>query len=252
MSRDSHSDAAIEKTHPPVSPTPVSRTGSPRRSRVIFASATIGLMAILALALGLGLGLGLKHHHHDSTAATASSLPPLQTSSADNFALGKVQGQAPQTRSYNFTISQVNGAPDGVSKPMLVVNVNTGSFTSIRFSLDYHPLTIIEVDGTLVEPYTVAGLVIAVAQRYSVLIHTNQTEGDGRYWMRTTLQTDMFTYDQPGQNVDIRGIIKYSNSNDTGLPTATDDPGVPGQGLNDMDTSLFVPAVVDAPPNSTR
>ncbi len=131
MSRDSHSDAASEKTHPPVSPTPVSRTGSPRRSRVIFASATIGLMAILALALGLGLGLGLKHHHHhDSTAATASSLPPLQTSSADNFALGKVQGQAPQTRSYNFTISQVNGAPDGVSKPMLVVNGKSSKLAS--------------------------------------------------------------------------------------------------------------------------
>ena len=50
---------------------------------------------------------------------------------------------------------------------------------------------------------------LAVAQRYSVLVHTNQTAGDGRYWMRTTIQTDMFTYDQPGENPDIRGVITY-------------------------------------------
>ena len=87
--------------------------------------------------------------------------------------------------------------------------MHTGSFASIRFSVDYHPLTIIEADGTLVEPYTVAGLTLAVAQRYSVLLRTNQTEGAGRYWMRTFLQSDMFTYDQPGQNLDIRGVLRY-------------------------------------------
>lgn len=86
--------------------------------------------------------------------------------------------------------------------------VNTGSFAAIRFSLDYHPLTVIEADGTLVTPYVVTGVVVQVAQRYSVLIHTNQTEGNGTYWMRTELQTDMFTYDQPGQNTDIRGIVR--------------------------------------------
>ena len=130
--------------------------------------------------------------------------------------------------------------------------MNTGSFASVRFSLDYHPLTIIEVDGTLVEPYTVSGLVIAVAQRYSVLIHTNQTsEPSGNYWMRTALQTDMFTYDQPGQNVDIRGIVRYGDDQHT-LPTATDDPGVPSQKLDDMDSSLLVPAVTAKPPTRTK
>lgn len=78
----------------------------------------------------------------------------------------------------------------------------------MRFSVDYHPLTVVEVEGTLVEPYTVSGLTLAVAQRYSVLLHTNETVGDGRYWMRTTLQSDMFTYNQPGQNSDIRGVIR--------------------------------------------
>lgn len=87
--------------------------------------------------------------------------------------------------------------------------MNTGSFAAIRFSIDNHPLTVIEADGTLVQPYTVSGVILDVAQRYSVLIHTNSTQKDGTFWMRSTVQTDMFTYDQPGQNADIRGVIRW-------------------------------------------
>ena len=39
--------------------------------------------------------------------------------------------------------------------------------------------------------------------------------------------------------------------NDATLPSATDDPGVPGTDLQDMDTSLFVPAAVNAAPAGT-
>ena len=88
--------------------------------------------------------------------------------------------------------------------------VNSGSFASIRFSVDGHPLTLIEADGTLLAPTQVAGVTLAVAQRYSVLLHANQTSSaNGTYWMRATVQSDMFTYDQPGQNLDIRGVIRY-------------------------------------------
>ncbi|TFY75256.1 hypothetical protein EWM64_g8757 [Hericium alpestre] len=84
--------------------------------------------------------------------------------------------------------------------------VNTGSFASIRFSVDGHPLTFIEADGTLLAPSTAAGVTIAVAQRYSVLLHTNSTASpNGTFWMRAAVQSDMFTYDQPGMNLDIRG-----------------------------------------------
>jgi FtsP/CotA-like multicopper oxidase with cupredoxin domain len=91
--------------------------------------------------------------------------------------------------------------------------VNTGSFASIRFSVDNHTLTLIEADGTLLAPTEVAGVTIAVAQRYSVLLYANQTSStNGTYWMRATVQSDMFTYDQPGQNLDIRGVIRYDVS----------------------------------------
>jgi Multicopper oxidase len=88
--------------------------------------------------------------------------------------------------------------------------LNTGSFAAIRFSVDNHPLTLIEADGTLLAPTQVSGVTVEVAQRHSVLLYANQTSSpNGTYWMRATLQTDMFTYNQPGQNVDIRGVIRY-------------------------------------------
>ncbi|TCD62838.1 hypothetical protein EIP91_006351 [Steccherinum ochraceum] len=367
-----------------------------RHSRSQLLVAIGALVVILGLALGLGLGLGLKHHTTSSPASSSSSNPPppLVESPQTNFVLNGLQGQPPQTRSFFFTVAEATGAPDGASKPMLVVNgmypgptieanqgdrvivnvtnhlpnttsihwhglfqnqtnfydgtaaitecgippgqslvynftfgdfsgttwwqylsdlyhtfstvllsqylspwgidgtpgdepvsdsgtlnglgqwagggsyfnftvdanktyrirlVNTGSFASIRFSIDNHPLTVIEADGTLIEPYVVSGVVIDVAQRYSVLIHTNSSQADGTFWMRSEVQTDMFTYDVPGQNNDIRGILRYSTATNTAaLPTASDNPGPGVNNLNDMDTARLVPAVNDTPPARTR
>ena len=89
--------------------------------------------------------------------------------------------------------------------------MHTGSFASIRFSVDYHTLSVVEVDGTLVDPYDVTCVTFAVAQRYSVLLKTDNSTG-GPFWMRATLQSDMFTYGEPGQNLDIRGIIRCAAS----------------------------------------
>ncbi|KIJ23523.1 multicopper oxidase [Sphaerobolus stellatus SS14] len=135
--------------------------------------------------------------------------------------------------------------------------INTGSFASIRFSVDSHPLTLIEADGTLLEPTSVNSVTLAVAQRYSVLLHANATAAENAtYWIRTTVQSDMFTYDQPGQNVDIRGIIRYTDAlSPTGLPgdPASPDPGAGVSGLPDIDgTTTLVPAVNDVAPNATR
>jgi FtsP/CotA-like multicopper oxidase with cupredoxin domain len=87
--------------------------------------------------------------------------------------------------------------------------INSGSFPAIRFSVDNHPLTLIEADGTLLAPTQVSGVVVTVAQRYSVLLHANQTNvQNGTFWIRATLQSDMFLYQLQGQNVDIRGVIR--------------------------------------------
>ena len=85
--------------------------------------------------------------------------------------------------------------------------INTGSTAQLRFSVDNHPLTIIEADGTLVEPYTVTGLTLIVAQRYSVLLTTNQTAG--AYWMRMNLTV---LQDVAGTNNEVFGVIRCVSS----------------------------------------
>lgn len=69
--------------------------------------------------------------------------------------------------------------------------INTGSFVAMRFAVDGHVLTVIEADGTAVTPFDVSAVSVAVAQRYSVLLRTNETAG--AYWMRAALDQDAFT-----------------------------------------------------------
>ena len=91
--------------------------------------------------------------------------------------------------------------------------------------------------------------------------------------MRATIQSDMFLYDQLGQNVDIRGVIRYgpppfsrnvdylhvsfrySDGAQTGLPgdhaSADPGPGVPG--LADVDGKTTLAPLEPAPAlNATR
>ncbi|KAF8589080.1 multicopper oxidase [Ramaria rubella] len=130
---------------------------------------------------------------------------------------------------------------------------NTGSFASIRFSIDAHPLTLIEADGTLLTPTTVSSVTLAVAQRYSVLVRANAT-GNGTYWMRATLQSDMFKYTQYGQNLDIRGVVRYADVSAVALPGDPSSPN-PGSGTNAPDVdgrTVLVPLVRDVAPEATR
>jgi hypothetical protein len=100
---------------------------SRRRSSLCSPCVLVSLVfVILAISLGVGLGVGLHHHRGSSvtTADSASSTPTaqLRPSPPSKFALDGLAGQDPQTRVFNFTISEVTGTPDGFPRSMLVVN----------------------------------------------------------------------------------------------------------------------------------
>ena len=85
----------------------------------------VGAIAVvLGLVLGLGVGFGLIHRPLDSSSSSTSSspTPSLIPSPQSNFVLDGLKGQPPQTRTYHFVVSEVEGAPDGALRPMLVVN----------------------------------------------------------------------------------------------------------------------------------
>ncbi len=73
--------------------------------------------------------------------------------------------------------------------------INGGSLASFRFSVDSHNMTVIEADGTEVEPVVVQSLNVMVAQRYSVIIETDRPVG--AYAVRAEVLDDMFPYENP-------------------------------------------------------
>ncbi|KAG9308070.1 laccase [Chiua virens] len=70
------------------------------------------------------------------------------------------------------------------------------------FSIDGHTMTVIEVDGNYVKPYTVDSIQVHAAQRYSFILHADQHPDN--YWVHAV----------PNQPVDAttRAILKYANA----------------------------------------
>ncbi|KAI0649905.1 multicopper oxidase-domain-containing protein [Trametes meyenii] len=140
--------------------------------------------------------------------------------------------------------------------------LNTGSFVALRFSVDAHALTVVEADGTPVRPVAVAAVSVAVAQRYSVLLRTDATGGatGGAFWMRAALDQDAFTYDNPGVQTEVRGVLRYGDGvsgddSDAMMPDAAlldDPPPLPaGAPQADLDTDDLVPVGGGPAPDAT-
>ncbi|KAF9174197.1 hypothetical protein BGX21_004910 [Mortierella sp. AD011] len=88
--------------------------------------------------------------------------------------------------------------------------INTGSFADFHFSIDNHTLTVIEADGVDMQPVDVQRIPIHVAQRYSALVHANQTVGN--YWVRADMNTNCFNVDNPALNPNVPAIIHYEGA----------------------------------------
>ncbi|KAL0958290.1 hypothetical protein HGRIS_000437 [Hohenbuehelia grisea] len=61
--------------------------------------------------------------------------------------------------------------------------INAGCTASFEFSVDGHPLTVIEIDGISVHAHPTDSIVLHAGQRASVVLNANQTVRN--YWIRT-------------------------------------------------------------------
>ena len=107
----------------------------------------------------------------------------------------------------------------GPSSPLSVINVkkglryrfrvvSTSCDPSFNFTIDGHRMTIIEVEGTEVQPVEVDSIPIYAGQRYSVVVTADQTVGN--YWIRALSSVTNATFDG-GQNM---GILRYEGAAD--------------------------------------
>jgi FtsP/CotA-like multicopper oxidase with cupredoxin domain len=103
--------------------------------------------------------------------------------------------------------------------------INTSGLTHYIFSIDNHPLKIIEADGIYSRPLVVNKLPVAIGQRYSVIIDANKKVDN--YWMRATIDNRCIPTINNTINADsainynVTGILRYEGA-DFNYPRSTE------------------------------
>mmetsp|Transcript_1948 Transcript_1948/g.2989 ORF Transcript_1948/g.2989 Transcript_1948/m.2989 type:complete len:508 (-) Transcript_1948:218-1741(-) len=85
--------------------------------------------------------------------------------------------------------------------------VNAGSLVIMNVAFEDHNLTVIEADGTMINPFVVDSLDLSPGQRYSVLLEANQDPA--AYWMRVTVRSRNYP------NVTGLAVLQYTGANST-------------------------------------
>jgi iron transport multicopper oxidase len=70
--------------------------------------------------------------------------------------------------------------------------INMGAMAGQYLQFDGHSMTVVEVDGMYVQPYSVQQLFVAVAQRYAVIVESMEDAGTN-YAIVATMDTSMFS-----------------------------------------------------------
>eukprot|EP01117_Protostelium_nocturnum_P004626 TRINITY_DN1679_c0_g1_i2.p1 TRINITY_DN1679_c0_g1~~TRINITY_DN1679_c0_g1_i2.p1 ORF type:complete len:601 (-),score=176.54 TRINITY_DN1679_c0_g1_i2:31-1833(-) len=113
--------------------------------------------------------------------------------------------------------------------------MNMGVFAMFNFWIEGHNMTIIEVDGTDVEPTPAKTLQLSVGQRMSVVIES-RSSSDFNFIMHANMDTGMFDVIPSGLISNITAEVVYSDASPFYVPTPQD---------NFMDVSEY-PVVDDA------
>jgi FtsP/CotA-like multicopper oxidase with cupredoxin domain len=84
--------------------------------------------------------------------------------------------------------------------------MNTAAESQIRVTLDGHNFTVIANDFVPVKPFTTDQLLVAIGQRYDVIVTANQPPGN--YWFRANIATDC----QSADNFNGLAIFNYQGT----------------------------------------
>ncbi|CAG8690848.1 34953_t:CDS:2, partial [Racocetra persica] len=132
--------------------------------------------------------------------------------------------------------------------------INTSAMAHFTVSIDNHPMTIIEVEGTNVKEHTVEYLPINIAERYSVIINCNQTVGN--FWIKAIMARCSIPY-RPGDpgtinsnsaiNYTVLGILRYEGAPETN-PQSTGF-SIPPPNCYDQDPNTLKPYKPEPPPS---
>lgn len=132
---------------------------------------------------------------------------------------------------FNSSTSRQKNTPECTGGQVYMTNIRPGttmrlrlinhsSYLSYWFSIDGHPLTIVEIDGVEVEPLVTQGVHVNIGQRYSVIISATEKVGD--YTIRSALEKDCFlpysTYISSGLEsigYEVKCILRYDRDEES-------------------------------------
>jgi FtsP/CotA-like multicopper oxidase with cupredoxin domain len=115
--------------------------------------------------------------------------------------------------------------------------INAGGLVMQNIAINGHTMTVVNVDGTNVEPFEVDNLSIAVGQRYSVLVKADQYQGGDsetkNFWMQSVV------VGRPSEGMpEGNWVLSYANStDDVELPPDTQEK--PNHPAWDDQTQIF-------------
>ncbi|EDN91778.1 hypothetical protein SS1G_07638 [Sclerotinia sclerotiorum 1980 UF-70] len=132
--------------------------------------------------------------------------------------------------------------------------INTGAFAWFQVSLDEHEFAITEVDGTDIMPSYETRMMIGPAQRYSMILNTNQVSTDA-FWLRARMVTHCWKEpEKPAHPADeVRAIIRYVSDKDTprnitSQPTSKNWEEAIEVECRDMNISAYIPTSFEPAP----
>jgi FtsP/CotA-like multicopper oxidase with cupredoxin domain len=140
----------------------------------------------------------LQDWYHRTGASSRTGLdsePFIWIGNAQSFlinGLGRFEGctgDTPNTNvcAANCTIEDYISSIDvEAGKTYRLRIINAASLITVNFAIAGHTMTVVEADGTIVDPVEVSNLDLTVGQRYSVLLHADQPAAS--YWATTTVR----------------------------------------------------------------
>ncbi|KAK6332871.1 hypothetical protein TWF696_002892 [Orbilia brochopaga] len=109
--------------------------------------------------------------------------------------------------------------------------INVGAMAEFEIGIDGHPMEVIEADGTPIVPTPYHKLHINVAQRYSVIVHSNSTDAD-RFWLRARMINHCFSDPEAIVETEVKAIVEYTD------PPRWKHKQLPGESQDDRPTVL--------------
>ncbi|KAI8853451.1 multicopper oxidase-domain-containing protein [Chytridium lagenaria] len=90
--------------------------------------------------------------------------------------------------------------------------ISMAAFAMFKFYIDGHDMQIIEVDGIDTEPFTAPSIMVAAAQRYSLLVKARASNNgtDVNYQIHGDMDEDMFDQVPDGLDSTVTGLVTYA------------------------------------------